>query len=495
MKRNKIIVVGLGNVGIRLIRMLARGRFLTCIENKPEAIEAAPRWRGESLTVIQGDATSRLTLEEAGADNADTVLITTTVEKINIEVARVLRRHFQVPRIISLGITPNGIKELEALQVEVENIFQVSAMGLRNRLEHTAKAVHGIGLGKNEILEVEVHPHSKLANKSLQVLSPKHWKVGIIYREGRIVVPHGDTTLSPKDRLVILGEPKLLNAVSEMLRFRFQHFPLEYGNTTIIYFDGHGHESFLAEVDYLFSVFPLRKAVFVCPRDKESVLKKGLAERTEQHGILEIAIETTDLPPLKAVKRLLLNTSWRAGMLILPKAGFFGKSTSLAALSGKYKQLLRDLSDAGCCPVLLAAGTFPYVKAAVPCVEPEGVQKALEAALEVASTIDCAIEALFVNFSRYITSEEDLLLRERMRKTVSDLSLVHGASIKMVELEGNPILALCKALESYQLTVINMNSWRHVGLFRSLFRPDVAWQVVSRSPASTLLIPPFEAAV
>ncbi|HEX9872768.1 MAG TPA: TrkA family potassium uptake protein, partial [Deferrimonas sp.] len=352
MANGTCIIIGLGNIGLQLIKMLSRDFALVCIDGNQKTLDTALELRGDSLTVLQGDATSRLVLERAGVAEADTVLITTTTEAVNIEVARILHDHFQVPRVVSIGITQKGIEQLESLGVEVESIFTVSATGLRNRMEHKTKAVHGIGLGKGEILEVEVHPHSRLANKPLAALHPKSWHVGIVYREGNILIPGGDTILRPKDKVVILGDPKVLRTVTDLLTFRFTLFPLEYGDTLVALFTNGEEESFIKEIAYLLSVFPLKNAMFLLPPDSDALAER-LRNLDETRTLQGLHIEEIPAGPVIETLRVIQQSlGRRVAIIVLPKKATVRTSWGRRK-NPRGKRFLRNLSEAFGCPVLL----------------------------------------------------------------------------------------------------------------------------------------------
>ncbi len=96
MKRNRFVIIGLGNIAQELLGKLSRDFEIVCIDANPELIDQAKKIRGEDISFIPGDATSRLVLEEADVDDTEAVIITTTSEKINIEVARVLSFNLNV---------------------------------------------------------------------------------------------------------------------------------------------------------------------------------------------------------------------------------------------------------------------------------------------------------------------------------------------------------------------------------------------------------------
>jgi len=137
-----------------LLKRLSRENELVCIDLDP-ATEKYMREIREDALFVAGDGTSRLILENAGVADADAVIVTTAEEKVNIETAMVIKDHFDSKRVLAIGTSQSGVESLEALGAEVENIFTTSAVALRNRLIQASRAAHAIGLGKDEILEVE----------------------------------------------------------------------------------------------------------------------------------------------------------------------------------------------------------------------------------------------------------------------------------------------------------------------------------------------------
>jgi Trk K+ transport system NAD-binding subunit len=489
MATGRIVIIGVGHIGLHLIKSLSRDYVLVCIDVNETPLKTASDLQGENLSVVVGDATSRLVLEEAGVEEADTVVITTTVEKVSLEVARVLKDHFQVKRVLAVGITQKGISALEELGAEVENIFTVSATGLRNRLEYKTKAVHGIGLGKNEILEVEVHPNSRLANKSLASIAAANWLVGLIYREGRILIPRGETRLKARDRVVILGQPQVLKTVSEILTFRFEKFPLEYGNLLITWLTGKEERIFFDELAYLFSVFPLEGAILVHSPEAGDVGK--WKDYLSEMGVSGITPKVAASSPLDTIREVLAENAGLCGMVALSGACLLEGWIRLL-FHGRSKRFLSRLSKAAACPILLANGTFPYEKAAVPCLSGFDLQSVLETIFEISSSLNCRGEALFVNLSKYISSGEELGRVERMKKVVADLSTAYKSTIRERTLKGNPIREVLQALPEFNLLVADAGGWRPPRPLSSLLNPDVPWEVVRKAGISTMLVPSAE---
>jgi trk/ktr system potassium uptake protein len=484
MLTGRLIIVGLGNIGIPLVRTLSRDFQLVCVDNNEKTLEQIRKIWGDSVETYLGDATSRLVLQKIGVSPADTLAITTSSEEINLEIARVLHQHFPDVRTIGIGITQAGIQEMTSLGVEVEGIFAASATGLRNRLEHRAKTVHGIGIGKNEILEVEVSPSSRLVNKQLGWLRPKSWRFGLIYRDGNIVIPSKTAVLKARDKVVILGEPRVLKTVAERLSSSFSDFPLDYGDTGLVLVGDNESPEFFSEIAYLASTLPLRRFILAVTEGAEvpAQLLKLIADK----GPVTVDIKRT-ATPFNVVRTILEQIPRSLGLCIM-SSGFLFKR--LSATRAK-RQLLDIFAKAGC-PVLLATGTHPYEKIAVPCLDRQAGHNALESAMDVSADMYSTIEALLALPSKYIATENEGNDYALLKKNVSDIALAYRASIRRVELAGNPIHSFSQALNGYNLHINEISAATGGSLIHRIFYPDVPWSIVRRAKPSALLIPPIE---
>jgi hypothetical protein len=485
-----IVMVGVGNIGRELLAKLSRDFEITCLDSRPDAEEVVAAIRGKEKTkVIVGDATSRLVLEDARVDESDVVLITTTAEKINLEVARVLHDHFSPRRVISVGITDRGMKELAALGAEAVSIFTASANDVRNLIEHQAKTAHGIGIGKNEILEIEVHPNSRLKNRPLGYIAPIRWNIGIIYREGNIIVPKPETVLKEKDKVVVLGDPAVLKTVAELLSSEFERFPLEFGTSLGVYVTGAEEDEFFDEVNYIYSVFQLDAVHFVY-----SAKAGKLADRHDalagKYRFKETSRTVSSLTPAEALKTLALVEGARLGITVVSKKVFSGRGFPFYTAAEKLS--LSSLLHAAKCPVVLAAGTFPYSKLLVPALTDLDFRGAIDKAIEISHTINTELFVVTAKPSSYIGTEEEAERFEETKKTISNVGFMHKKRLDLEILAGNPVLEISRRLREYQLLVLGGDSWSGSGFLRSMLSPDVAWQILRRSRITTLILPGVE---
>lgn len=433
-KTTRFILIGLGRLGQELLSRLSRDFSITCVTVDEQAPETLRRLKREDVELIRGDATSRLVLEKARINDADAVIISTTVEKVNLEVARILKDHFTAKRVISVGITASGVEQLTELGVEVENIFISTALDIRNAIESKTKTPHAIGIGKEEILEVEVHPNSRLANKPLGFLKPLNWRFGIVYRDGNIIVPKGDTVLKPKDKVVVLGEPQVLKSVAEMMMFNYQKFPLEYGETMVVYCSGYETAANIDEINYLFSTFPVSRAYLVfserASREQFSDLYAGIA-------IKDAVVRHSALPPQSALQETFALAAENQGLVVL--SGAFLRSAMVSWTASGTQSFFRRLLRRARCPVLISRGTHPYGHVAVPAHVGTDAVKPMETALEISEDLSSDITTLFVKPHIYIASEEESARYELLKKSMSQMALVYKTRVLTHELTGNPI--------------------------------------------------------
>jgi len=481
MKKNRFIIIGLGGIGQELLKRLSKDFEITCIDLKEETEDIAQKIRPD-CRVITGDATSRLILEDAGVNDSDGIIITTTDERVNIEVARLLKEDFDPRRVIAVASTQKGIEALESLDVETENIFTASATVIRNRLEQTTRTAHAIGIGKDEIMEVEIHPYSRLANRPLKTLTPIRWRIGLIYRDENIIIPDRETILKPKDRVIILGEPSVLKTVSEILTFKFQRFPLEYGSTIVSYLTGREDDNFIDEVNYLFSIFPLKRIIFLLSR--QAAGKGYTYERIKGR---EVEIKDTTLSPVDAIKEVAKEIKGDIGLIVISKSRLL--DPMFAMFSGVMKKRFLDsILNVADCPVLLSNGTHPYEKAVVPCVDGVNLQHSLETSLEISHSLNNEITAFLTRPSKYISSDEDIDEFEDMNRTINDISIMYRSSIKTIIKDGNPVRLISGSLKDYNLLIANVSGWKQKRWF-SIFSPDIPWHIIKDARISTLLLP------
>ena len=96
---------------------------------------------------------------------------------------------------------------------------------------------HNIGLSIGEIMEVKVPAYSIFAYRHISSISQKKYKIALIYRNKRILIPSQSTMIIPNDSLLLVGEPSVLQGVYHNIKGGTGQFPSPFGNNLYLFLD------------------------------------------------------------------------------------------------------------------------------------------------------------------------------------------------------------------------------------------------------------------
>jgi len=217
------VVVGAGKVGFNLTReMLRRGHEVTLIElSRSRYLQVE---RELEHHVQYGDGTELWVLERAGIERADLVVAVTGDDEDNMLVCQVAKDKYGVDHIIARVNNPRNYSHFKLLGIQPV----VSATDLILRLiEHEVPRyglVHLLALEDEglQIIEIEVSEASPVPGKPLSSLSlPDGCLFISVLRDGKGFVPRADTVIQPGDRVLVVVEPGLEEAVTALLAPEF----------------------------------------------------------------------------------------------------------------------------------------------------------------------------------------------------------------------------------------------------------------------------------
>ena len=112
-----VFIVGCGRLGAYLANRLSReGHSVTTIDTDPEAFHnLSSEYSGLR---IEGDATEIETLRHAGIDKADLIIAATTSDNVNIMVAQIASKLFNVPRVMARVFNAEREEIYQSLGIE-----------------------------------------------------------------------------------------------------------------------------------------------------------------------------------------------------------------------------------------------------------------------------------------------------------------------------------------------------------------------------------------
>ncbi|WP_144920991.1 potassium channel family protein [Halorubrum salsamenti] len=187
-----LVVVGAGDIGTPLVKLATEsGNEVVVIERDEERAERASR--GYDCLVINDDATSKETLQDAGADRADALISTTDQDATNIMVC-LLAQELSVPNIVSVVHNPEHMNVFEQIGVNTMQNPQSLIAEYLYRAVSRPSVVDFMHIGEEaEVFEITVGPEAPIAGKTLREAD----EAGLIGGQTLIVAVERDGTDTP----------------------------------------------------------------------------------------------------------------------------------------------------------------------------------------------------------------------------------------------------------------------------------------------------------
>ncbi len=117
------------------------------------------------------------------------------------------------------------------------NINEVIASSLYEKLPNVPIIAKNIGLGKGEIMEILIPLGSSFAFRHVGAISHRKWKIVAIYRQEKQIFPTNSTMIKPNDRIVVIGNPLVLEEVYKRVNRRQGVFPEPFGKNMYLLVD------------------------------------------------------------------------------------------------------------------------------------------------------------------------------------------------------------------------------------------------------------------
>ena len=203
-----ILIVGAGKVGAHLATILKEHAHRITVIEIDEQIFNQVRSTLKDTTVIFGDGCYPQVLRDAGISNMDAVVATTGDDEDNLVVAKLAKHEFRVGRVIARVNNPKN-QWLFTQRMGVDIAISAAAM-LARLIQEELTAGELVPLlklagGKASLVEFTVAPASRTAGQRVDALElPTECVLVTVLREGKIVIPRGDTTLQVDDHIIAL---------------------------------------------------------------------------------------------------------------------------------------------------------------------------------------------------------------------------------------------------------------------------------------------------
>ncbi len=476
-ENQRVLIIGGGDVGVELARRLADGWQVTImdLDTGPARTALAAEGVLDNISFHDGDATSRLQLEQAGAALADAVALTTRPDAVALEAGKILRRDFTIARLFALLRQAEMSKEFDELSIPYVHDFEAVAGTLIGRVTRGSRVASDVGLGAGEIIETEIMPNSSVIGKPLSVLNPHRWLVAAVYREDTLVVPHGETCFEKGDRVLLVGDPNILPCVARFLSTGHSEFPLPYGTGVGVL--APGRKSNVAhEVEYLLNSTHAGFVEFL----EEGPESMDLDEVKRQFSnpsvdLRQTIVESLDEGPL--AKQL---DDQDLGLLVLPPP----TNNWMTRTGLRGSAFLRRLQGLNV-PTLVARGTHPYRRIMLVISDPELDSGATVLAIDIARMLDASLTVVVANPPDFVAGPRYAGSIDSALEGAVELARSYGLTAEVIRLTGNPVRQMLEASRMFDLAVAG---W--AGNTRTtILRPRVEQSLVHQAPCSMLVLP------
>ena len=218
----KVVIIGAGQVGSTVVEALHDEHDLTVIDLESSRLNALS-YRYD-VSTVEGNGASRRVLQEAGVADADLLIACTSRDEPNLIAAMLAKK--LAPQVRTVVRTT----DVEYLEVWHERQLDVDLL-VSSELEtaHAISRIIGVPAarqtdvfadGQVQIVEfdVEAGAGDGVVGVPLREASiPADSKVASIIRGERLIVPRGEATIEPGDRVIIIGSPRAALAWSEIM--------------------------------------------------------------------------------------------------------------------------------------------------------------------------------------------------------------------------------------------------------------------------------------
>ena len=217
----RIVILGAGHLGYTIAELLSNEQHDVVVADSDEEKLSKVRDSLDVLT-ITANGTSPDFTRDPDIRDASVFVAVTEMDEVNI-LASMLAKKNGIPHTIARIRDPKFLQEsTEYLQenFDIDLVLSpelVTAKEIRRILMTPAALdVEDFASGKVRLFETKVTRHSPLANIPLKDLEmPKAILAGMIFRDHRMIIPHGDDCLLPHDNAYFIGDPKEIEKFSE----------------------------------------------------------------------------------------------------------------------------------------------------------------------------------------------------------------------------------------------------------------------------------------
>jgi trk system potassium uptake protein TrkA len=215
-----IIIIGGG------IMMYFLARFFTSAGNKVTLIsknaeDAKDLATMEKVNVVKGDATLPEVLEDAGAAYANVIIAITPNDPDNLVICQIAKKEFKVKKTLAFVNDPRNVEVFKSLGVDqVVSIVNIMSSLVQQQITlDEISSLTPVEEGKVIIMETQIEADDNICESTLNEFDlPEDALIGCVIRNGKAIIPRGNTKIIENDRLIILLLPDIQTKVLKVIK-------------------------------------------------------------------------------------------------------------------------------------------------------------------------------------------------------------------------------------------------------------------------------------
>ncbi len=218
-----VIIAGAGEVGVYIAeKVTAESHDVTIIEIDPEKVREISNTL--DVNVIPGNASSVQILKKAMVQNCDLFLSLTNNEEVNIVSASIANR-LGAKKTIARFDNTDFRKTSEFSYQSHFGINEMFSSEMFASLEMDSfirnpgsLAIEHFAQGTVIMRQVIIDENSRYTEKEVSKLDMlKDVKIVCITRDGKLIIPKGETLLKARDSILLIGETEKINEFQKKL--------------------------------------------------------------------------------------------------------------------------------------------------------------------------------------------------------------------------------------------------------------------------------------
>jgi trk system potassium uptake protein TrkA len=218
----KIFVIGAGHVGSTIVQALHEEHDLTVFDLDEERLAAISQ--RYDVRTVEGNGASRRVLSEAGVTDADLLIACTSRDESNIVSAMISKACSARTTTVVRTTNPEYLEVWREGQLDVDFIVS-SEVETAYAISRTigvpaARQTDVFAEGQVQMVEFDV-PEAADASLFGSTLRdarfPPDSRVAAIIRGDKVVIPRGNESIKPGDRIVVIGSPQAAQAWGQLI--------------------------------------------------------------------------------------------------------------------------------------------------------------------------------------------------------------------------------------------------------------------------------------